>query len=524
MELLQKNKIVTTLLFIAISFLLFSHTAHFPFYIYDDFENISQNIHLQSNFFSNFIWFWQNSLTPIIYNIWQILSALSPTSQADFFRIFNIFVHGLNATLLYYNLSKIFSKHAADISYQILSFIIALIFLVHPVTTEAVIWASSLRTLLSGFFILLSLYFSDDDTNEYWSYVFLLLTFLTNPIFASMFLLKFLNSKKINLIEISITITITLVFLLLHSKNRLNTNYLSFIPPLEQFKLIIVSIFQYLKIAIIPYPILINYNINLTTVASATNIELVLKAFLILFFFFFPYSLKIAWPYKRIILFFQLFFLLSIAGNCGLFLHDYSILSTVSSRYAYFAPVAAWGIIILLVTLLIKPHLIKFSILTILILSFSNVYFANKWQNNNTIISDALIRFPKSKELTIVLANTFALEGDYISAINTIKHYLYKQPEDWETFLYLLELLGNNNRHNGNKLFASATIDKFGDYLPFYPPVIYFHLAKLFYNLNDHNEALKYILLFHSGSNSNKESEDLLSSIKVMKCAEEVKR
>jgi len=65
------------------------------------------------------------------------------------FRGMNIMIHALNAIVIF-TLLRVLSRHT------LASFLSALFFLVHPLHTEAVLWASARKDLLSTLFLLLS--------------------------------------------------------------------------------------------------------------------------------------------------------------------------------------------------------------------------------------------------------------------------------------------------------------------------------------------------------------------------------
>lgn len=93
------------------------------------------------------------------------------------FHITNLIFHAANAALVFFLLVRLLKRFQPDSSQApIIHFpfgplFVALLWAIHPLNTEAVVWASARKDVLSAFFFLLSLslYLRSDDAPQSWS-------------------------------------------------------------------------------------------------------------------------------------------------------------------------------------------------------------------------------------------------------------------------------------------------------------------------------------------------------------------
>ncbi len=161
----MKSKIV--LLFILIGFLLYANTFNNRMFWDDD------DIILNNQFVHNFDlpkFFSENQIAGagLVSNYWRplLLTVFAIEWQMwgpDPFgyHLINLLFHLANTVLLYSITVKLFRKH-------LLSFLVSLVFLIHPLQTEAVTYVSGLADPLSTFFMFLGIiwYFKYRDLNR----------------------------------------------------------------------------------------------------------------------------------------------------------------------------------------------------------------------------------------------------------------------------------------------------------------------------------------------------------------------
>ena len=87
-------------------------------------------------------------LTFLSYQLDHLVWGLNPMG----FHLTNLMLHTVNAILVFVLVNLLMGK-----SQSLIPLLVALVWAVHPLNTEAVAWASSRKDLLSGFFFLLSL-------------------------------------------------------------------------------------------------------------------------------------------------------------------------------------------------------------------------------------------------------------------------------------------------------------------------------------------------------------------------------
>ncbi|MBU0458983.1 tetratricopeptide repeat protein [Patescibacteria group bacterium] len=142
------HKRYSLLLIIILTLLTYSGVLTHDFLSWDDNSLITNN-YLVRNFSPAIFWNYDPELyIPITYLSFQIDYALAGLN-ATWFHFVNLFIHVLNAILVFVLTKKITSK-------KYLALPIALIFALHPINTEAVAWISARKELLSTLFFLLS--------------------------------------------------------------------------------------------------------------------------------------------------------------------------------------------------------------------------------------------------------------------------------------------------------------------------------------------------------------------------------
>ncbi|MEP7170675.1 MAG: hypothetical protein ABI855_14990, partial [Bacteroidota bacterium] len=150
---IEKNATVFLLLIIAASFLVFSPCLKNGFLIYDDTENVTDNVfitsfslqHLQAFFTTPLLYMY----TPLVYFSFAsdyMISGLNPMM----FHLTNVMLHLANIFLVF-----VFIKLLSD--KKEIALITTSLFAVHPLMADTVAWVSTRSTLLFTLFFLLSL-------------------------------------------------------------------------------------------------------------------------------------------------------------------------------------------------------------------------------------------------------------------------------------------------------------------------------------------------------------------------------
>lgn len=152
-----KNITILLTILILSGFLVYFNTLKNPLF-WDDYDGILNNVYIKDfrywpKFFTeNLIagaGFLSDYWRPMVLMVFSLGWHLWKDNVVGF-HLVNIILHITNAILLFFVLFKIIRK-------ETLCFLIALIFLIHPLQTEAVSYVSGIADPLSVFFIFLSL-------------------------------------------------------------------------------------------------------------------------------------------------------------------------------------------------------------------------------------------------------------------------------------------------------------------------------------------------------------------------------
>jgi len=159
-------------LFITVSVLIvFYPAAHFEFLVWDDYQNIVENSNIQGLSLKNLRWmfstFYMGPYQPLSwislaldYRFWK----LDPFG----YHLINIFWHSLNGACFFILILMLLRAHRENYTKSPVSsgytssevfaaFTGALLFALHPLRVESVVWATERRDVLCGFFSLLTL-------------------------------------------------------------------------------------------------------------------------------------------------------------------------------------------------------------------------------------------------------------------------------------------------------------------------------------------------------------------------------
>lgn len=150
--------------------LLFATLVYFPIfgndfmYTWDDqwqvITETTENGFTWDNLVQIFTHSFYGQYFPINQFIYTIIYFISGGYNATAFHSFCLLLHITNTVIVYFLFQKmlLLSKYKNLKDIKVISFITALLFLVHPLNTESVAWISASKILVYSFFLLLSLY------------------------------------------------------------------------------------------------------------------------------------------------------------------------------------------------------------------------------------------------------------------------------------------------------------------------------------------------------------------------------
>jgi protein O-mannosyl-transferase len=154
--------VLTSTILFCVAFFIFKSSLGYDF-VWDDREIIVNNLHIRTFGFNSIFWAFTNTLgghyQPLTwlsfimnYHIWGL--------ESYGYRLTNILIHSSNTVLLMlviYSILKLFFKTSANYFILITSSVVgALIFSLHPLRVESVVWITERRDVFSAFFLLIS--------------------------------------------------------------------------------------------------------------------------------------------------------------------------------------------------------------------------------------------------------------------------------------------------------------------------------------------------------------------------------
>ena len=354
-------------------------------------------------------------LTLLTYQIEHAFIGLQPM----YYHLLNLIIHGANAILLLCILKKFLKTEL-----WLLPLLGALLFVVHPLNTEAVVWISARKDLLSGFFFLFALlsYLHDKKKTSVIFFVLALLSKVTAiTLIPVLFLVDYLLGKKLQRDSIVakwpyIILGIIFAGIALGGK----TQNLSALTAAEFALLGSKSIIFYLQKLVVPMDLSVLYpwtdSITLLSFAFALPVLLIMVVGLMLIY---------TWKHKREIFFGFAFFLVTLAPSLLTF-SKVGDIYFASDRYAYIPSI---GIIFLLLIWISQSRLRQNAVMTlsvVLLVTFG-VAARNRsqvWNNSETLFVDVLSKYPQAHLAEENLGHLYLMEGRTDEAIEHLENAL----------------------------------------------------------------------------------------------------
>jgi Tfp pilus assembly protein PilF len=149
-----KRTWAAALILAAVTFAVYSPVLRFPFVNYDDVDYVTENSHVQQGLtLDTLSW----ALTSTAQANWHPLTWVSHALDCQLFGLdpeghhfTSLLLHAANAVLLFLLLRRATGKPRR-------SLVVAALFALHPINVESVAWVAERKTVLSMFFILLTL-------------------------------------------------------------------------------------------------------------------------------------------------------------------------------------------------------------------------------------------------------------------------------------------------------------------------------------------------------------------------------
>ncbi len=342
-----------------------------------------------------------------------------------FFHFFQLSLHIANAILLFSIFTPFFSRRVA--------LFLSLLFLVHPINQETVVYIANLQDVLFFFWGLLALFYYQKFCKDHLSWktisiisILILLSLLskvTGALFIPLILfLAFLSHKKqFFYFLIGFGITIGVYFLLKSSAQQV----LFAVEPssITQADLatrlinIPAIIFYYIGTFFFPKTLITHQDWLITSI-TATSFYIPLLLDLIFFTclgVLGVISYRISKKTFSTFLFFSLWFVLGLLLHSQIIPLDF----TVADRWFYFPVIGLLGVLALAVQMLkVKPNiLVAVCLIIVVILSIRTIVRNENWSNGYSLYTHDIILAKDNVYLNGLLGNEYMNMGKYDEAL-----------------------------------------------------------------------------------------------------------
>ncbi|OGJ56563.1 hypothetical protein A3D88_00030 [Candidatus Peribacteria bacterium RIFCSPHIGHO2_02_FULL_52_16] len=412
-------------------FLVFGRSLFHDFAPIDDWFLIVENLSVHGITFANlkaiFTTYDPELYIPFTLLTFQINYVMAEL-QPFVYHLTNILLHGANGVLVYF----IFRRSTLGRS---LPFVCALIFLLHPIQTETVVWIAGRKDLLSTFFYLLSFLFyvryrNGIRTSYALSVIFFVCALLSKAMAMTLPAVLILYDLLIARRRIDRTfiadkipyvlLSILFIVIALGGKERV----IGSSSALDTILMAGKSSVFYIQQIFLPWNFSVYY-------PQVTDISLLKAEFFIpLLLVLAAIALAIFFHRKHPMISFGILFYFITLSPTFLNFHKGQVIFFAVDRYAYLPFIG----ILLIIIAVINPlfHRIRFpqkfvlimSMLMILLLSILSIRQTEIWETGERLFSHALGLYPRSLNARIDLARIHRERGEYQKAFDLLKEGL----------------------------------------------------------------------------------------------------
>ena len=518
------NKSIFLFLFIA-SFFIFGHSLMFDFFIFDDYVHIFGNRNFDKSNFLKLFNHLERPFIPLTYVVWGIVSFLVDKTNAFYFHFLNIAFHSLNSFLVFIWLKEIFRVFNFPFDLKKIttaSFLGAMIFLLHPLKVESVVWVSAFKDILSFNLGIMSfiLFLKSKERLSYllFSLILMILGGLAKPnvvILFAFFLLFDIFFFKADKKRICLYIGISFIvsyFLFLYYQKSLIFNGLLVMPSFFGAVSMAARITTfYLTKIIFPFSLSFDYGLNFLTLDP--DIKVYLSLLLIL-----GLTVFVGWRVMNkkeldifsfsIVLFFILLF-----PVLGFMPFIFQNISTVADRFTYFPSLA----ISLMVAVLYANFFSKTekrksaTAIYLCILACLSVVQVSRWKSSESILTHSFNINNKSYPTAMALGTIAEKEKRWSNALDYYTRAYQIKLGDLHSYEKMIQIhkLLVSDEHVLISLYRQHIDDLFKT-----PPIVFKLLIEAYLRKGDKKNAVKYFKVFKRDIPSSSLIKELKSKIK----------
>ena len=474
--------IIFILLIITVGLFLYKNSLGGDF-IWDDYSLVRDNVNIRSwsnldNIFTKNIGFGARK-TSVFYRPFYILSFMLDYSlygdNPQGYHRTNVILHVFNAVLLYWLLVLLFGNN-------VFALWTSLLFTVHPVQVESVVYISSRGNVLGAFFLLLCLiiYIYSGRLRSKWLYLLALLTFAfalltkenTIVVLFLFALSDYMVDKKIKIKMLVTPFVITVVYFIFRSMlletNMPDTSLLGSV--IDRIPGFFVAVLSYIRIFLFPFHLHMGYGQKLFSFMNPLAILGFILSVGVL-----VYAVKNR-QRNRLFFFSIMWFFLTLLP----FSNIYPIAFYMSENYIYIPSI---GFFMITANLLSRKYNFKFSkqivsalgILLIIVYSLLTIKQISKWENPVVFFENSVKYEPNNVDLLLNLSVAYQDDERPEEAIEILEKIIDLEP-------YYVQAYNNlGTIYDKNKDYLKA-IKTYKQALAIEPNFIgaYYNLASLF--------------------------------------------
>lgn len=370
----------------------------FPWIQLDDYQHIFENPLMITPSWQNLWSFWKAPFftlyIPFTYTSWFSLALV--TLDPWIFHLANVFLHGVNALLVFLLFAEIFEDDALALGG-------ALLFALHPIQAESVTWVSGLKDCLFGFFYLLASYLYvlrirlKKQPPNYVFLILFLLSYLSKPMAITLPLVLFAFRRyflketwKESVYALWAVFVLILPFAIIAKNVQPDLNVQDLAPLWARPLIALHSLGFYLKQVAFPAQFQLDYGRKPSWVMDHWAEE----AYLIVPIALLAYGLY-HFRKERLFLLGVALLILPLLPVIGVVPFQFQLFSTVADRYFYLSLVGAAILFVLFLKSLPK-NLLPIPSLALILLGALCFFQVNQWRSNEAIFEQTLARNPRS--------------------------------------------------------------------------------------------------------------------------------
>ncbi|MDO8566244.1 MAG: tetratricopeptide repeat protein [Candidatus Moranbacteria bacterium] len=409
-----------------------------------------------------------------------------------FFRLINVISHIGSVFLIFSILSIISKKRIAVFA--------AILFAVHPVLTETVVWISAMPYALSVFMFLISFFLFITRINKkrlFASYFFFFLALIASekiiPLFLIFIIFEFIwGNLKNNWKKLLPYAGLSFIWAIIYI-SKIGQRMAS-IKTEEYQDTNIHSIFVQIPIAIINYLKLLLWPDKLSLYHTEMSFSSGTYIFMLFIFILFLAAIIFTWKKNKTVFFWLSFFLIALSPT----LTPLGVSWIVAERYVYLGSIGIFVVVAIFFNWVwekaqeknekYKHALVALFVIIILSLSIRTIIRGMDWKNEDTLWIATAKTSPSGQVIHNNLGDVYARQGNPEKAVEEFKKAVEINPRYADAY----HNLGNTYRDMGK---IDLAIENYQKALEFNPRLwqSYQNLAAISFNQGDFQKASEYI-------------------------------